>query len=63
MSLTQTHTKETPSWAATPRYRVIQCGICGECIRDDEDYEAVKRRGAKVPNYYHTACIRKERTK
>lgn len=57
------HTKETPSWAATPRYRAIQCGICGECIRDDEDYEAVKRRGAKVPNYYHTACIKKERAK
>ena len=57
------HTKETPSWAAVPRYGAMHCSICVECIRDGEDYEAVKKRGAKVPNYYHTACIEKERAK
>ena len=56
-------TKTAPSWARLDPYMPTPCAICGECINDDEDYEAVKRRGAKVPNYYRTARIKKERAK
>lgn len=52
-----------PTWAKLPGFVAVPCKICGKFINAyDEDYEAVKRKGAKAPNYYHTACIKKERT-
>ena len=50
-----------PNWARPANYTTITCAICGKEIY--EEFEAVKPKGAKKPNYYHTSCIEKEQRK
>ena len=54
-------TKRTPAWARRPWGGCV-CRICGEHIRADENYEAVRPKGGPT-RFFHTDCIKKERAK